>query len=122
MEQSILKSVRKVLGFAPDDTSFDEDILMHTNSVFNTLTQLGIGPTDGFSIEDDSVEWDAFIGTDKNLNSVKSYIYLRLRLIFDPPQTSYLIQALNEQRLELESRLNMYREDTAWTDPNTLVV
>lgn len=118
MITSILNSVKKVLGIAEDDESFDEDILMHTNSVFGTLTQLGIGPADGFSIEDADAEWDDFLGTDKNLNPAKSYIYLRLRLIFDPPTTSFVITALDKQREELEWRLNVYREETAWTDPS----
>lgn len=121
MLTSILNSVKKVLGILADDDSFDEDILMHINSAFVTLTQLGIGPELGFTIEDDSITWDAFIGTDKRLSSVKSYIYLRVKLLFDPPQTSYLIDALNQQRLEFEGRLSMYREDTAWQDPNTVL-
>ena len=119
---SILNSVKKVLGIEADDTSFDEDILMHTNSAFATLNQLGVGPADGFMIEDDVATWDTFLGTDLRLNNVKSYIYLSVRLIFDPPATSFTITALKDQLKELEWRVNAYREETAWTDPNVVVV
>ena len=119
---SILNSVKKVLGIEADDTSFDEDILMHTNSAFATLNQLGVGPADGFMIEDDVATWDTFLGTDLRLNNVKSYIYLSVRLIFDPPATSFTITALKDQLKELEWRINVYREETAWTDPNVVVV
>jgi hypothetical protein len=118
---SILDSVKKTLGIDAAYTAFDEDIVMHINSVFSTLTQLGIGPETGFDISDDTATWDAFVGTDKRLNSVKSYVYLRVRLLFDPPATSYLIESLNTQRQELEWRLNAYRESTAWVDPTVVV-
>lgn len=115
---SILTSTKKILGIDETYTEFDVDILMHINSVFATLNQLGIGPSIGFAIMDDTPTWDAFLGTDPRLNSVKIYMYLRVRLLFDPPSTSYLITALNEQVRELEWRLNVYREETAWTDPD----
>lgn len=115
---SILTSTKKILGIDETYTEFDVDILMHINSVFATLNQLGIGPSIGFAIMDDTPTWDAFLGTDPRLNSVKIYMYLRVRLLFDPPSTSYLITALNEQVRELEWRLNVYREETAWVDPD----
>ena len=117
METSILTAIKKTLGIEPSYTAFDEDVLMHVNSVFSTLTQLGIGPTNGFEITDDSATWDQLLGTDLRLNAVKSYVYLRVRLLFDPPTTSYLIESMNTQRQELEWRLNAYREETGWTDP-----
>lgn len=117
MAQSILVSTKKVLGIAASDTSFDVDVIMHINSVFDVLNQIGIGPVDGFMIEDDTTTWDAFIGSDKLLNSVKTYMYFRLRLIFDPPTTSYAIESMNNQIREFEWRLNVQREGVSWTDP-----
>jgi hypothetical protein len=114
---SILNSVKKNLGLDESYTAFDADILLYINGVFSTLNQLGIGPEDGFAIEDDSTTWDAFLGTDLKLNSVKTYMYLRVRLLFDPPQTSHHIDAVNKQILELEWRLNTVREMTAWVAP-----
>lgn len=118
MTNSILDSVKKVLGVDFDYDVFDLDLTMHINSVFSTLNQLGIGPVNGFMIEDDTVTWDAFLGDDSRLNNVKTYIYLRVRMLFDPPQTAYLVTALKEHIQELEWRLNVYREGTAWVDPD----
>jgi hypothetical protein len=118
---SILTSTKKVLGIDESYTAFDVDILMHINSVFVTLNQLGVGPAVGFAIEDETTTWDAFLGTDLRLNNVKSYIYLRVRMLFDPPATSYLIEAMKTQILELEYRMNYYREETAWVDPDPVI-
>lgn len=118
MEQSILKSVKKILGIDPDYTAFDLDIITHVNSAFSTLHQLGIGPSDGFMIENDEALWVDFVGTDPLLNQVQPYVCLRTRIAFDPPTTSYLIGALEKQILELEWRLNTYREATGWSDPD----
>jgi len=107
---SILNSVKKVLSIADDYTAFDVDVIMHINSVFNTLQQLGVGPEEGFAIEDEEAEWDEFLRGDTNLNSVKTYVYLRVRLLFDPPETSYAKDAMANQVQELEWRLNVYRE------------
>lgn len=121
MEPSILKSVKKVLGLEADYTAFDLDVLMHINSVFTILQQLGIGPDAGFAIEDDTATWDTFLGDDPKLNSVKSYIWLRVRMLFDPPQTSFHIQAVQEQIKELEWRLNVQRESTQWVNPLAVI-
>lgn len=121
MSSSILTSTKKNLGIDADYTAFDQDILMHINSVFMILSQTGIGPADGFMIEDDSTMWDAFLATDINLNVVKTYMYLRVRLLFDPPTTSYMITAMNEQIRELEWRMNVHREATQWVDPNPVI-
>ena len=121
MENSILKSVKKVLGIDATYTAFDEDILMHINSVFSTLHQLGIGPDGGFHIEDDTALWTDLIGTNARQNSIKTYVSLKVRLIFDPPQTSYLVDALNHQIQELEWRILSYRESYAWTNPVTTI-
>lgn len=118
MAQSILTSIKKILGVSETDDSFDVDILLHINSVFSTLNQVGIGPVEGFMIEDASATWDAFVGSDPRLNSVKTYIYLRVRLLFDPPSTSFVIESMNKQIAELEWRLNVQREGVSWVDPN----
>lgn len=121
MEQSILLSTKKILGIAPDYTVFDLDILTHINSAFSTLTQLGIGPAAGYMIDDVSDVWEDFIEDDLDyqFNSVKTYVYLRVRQVFDPPTTSFAIQAFQEQIRELEWRLNVHREETEWVDPNS---
>jgi hypothetical protein len=119
MEQSILTSTKKILGIAEDYTVFDLDIITHINSAFSTLTQLGVGPTNGFMIEDASEVWSDFIDElDYQYNAVKSYVFLKVRQLFDPPQTSYLISAMEKQIEELEWRLNVHREETDWVDPN----
>lgn len=117
MTTSILTSIKKVVGLVDSDTNFDQDLILHINSVFATLNQLGIGPEEGFEIADATETWDAFIGTDKNLNSVKTYVSLRVRLLFDPPTSGYLVDALSKQITEFEWRLSNYREVTGWTPP-----
>lgn len=118
MEQSILKSTKKILGIADNYTVFDLDIITHINSAFSTLTQLGVGPAEGFMIEGADEEWEDFVAEDFQYNSVKSYVFLKVRQLFDPPQTSYLISAVESQIKELEWRLNVHREESGWVDPN----
>jgi hypothetical protein len=118
MEQSILTSTKKILGIAEDYTVFDLDVITHINTAFSTLTQLGVGPANGFMIEDETAVWTDFIAEDFQYNSVKSYVFLRVRQLFDPPSTSYLIAAVDSQIKELEWRLNVHREETGWVDPD----
>lgn len=122
MEQSILKSTKKLLNVGVDDTSFDLDIITHINSAFSHLHQLGIGPVGGFVIEDATPLWADFLpDADPEspiLNAVKSNVYLRARSYFDPPQTPHLMKALEDQLLESDVRLNMMREETEWVDPD----
>lgn len=122
MSTSILTSVKKNLGLEASYTAFDPDILMHINSALSILTQLGIGPENGFTVEDATTTWATIIGTDAQLNSVKTLVYLRVRLLFDPPTTGYLVDAMNKQIEELTWRLSVYREGNAWTDPSGNVV
>jgi hypothetical protein len=117
VEQSILKSTKKILGIPADVTDFDVHIVTHINTVFMALQQLGIGPNVGFAIEDDSTTWDAFLGDDLRLNAVRTYMFLRVKLLFDPPQTSPLIEATERQVKEFEWRLNVLWEQTGWVDP-----
>lgn len=118
MESSILISTKKILGVASDDTSFDLDILTHINSAFTNLTQVGIGPVNGFRIEDEEPIWADFLGDETRMDALKSYVYLYVRMLFDPPATSYLIGAYKEQMTELIWRLNVIREGDEWADPN----
>lgn len=122
MITSILDSTKKSLNLAADYTAFDEDIIMHINSVFSTLCQLGVGPEVGFMIEDKDTTWDAFLGSDPRWNAVKSYVFLRVKLLFDPPATGFGTEAMKEQIKELEWRLNVQREDSEWVNPDPRAV
>ena len=104
---SILLSIKKLLGILEDDQAFDTDIIIHINSVFMILNQLGIGPIDGFKIESQEETWNQFIQDDKLLEDVKTYIYLRVRLIFDPPLNSSIQGSIERTISELEFRLNL---------------
>lgn len=111
MEESILTLVKKSSGIAEDYTIFDMDIIMHINSVFMILTQMGVGPSGGFRIEDKDDLWTDFIPADnKNFESVKSYVCLKVRLLFDPPTGSVTMTCLKEMISELEWRLNFEAE------------
>lgn len=107
---SILTSIKKLLGIAEEYTHFDSDLVMHINSVLMILTQLGVGPAEGFTIEDEYAEWYDFLPDGKNLEAVKTYIHLRVKLIFDPPLNSSVIEAMKETISELEWRLNVQAE------------
>lgn len=104
---SILISIKKLLGIADEYEHFDPDIIMHINSVFTVLTQLGVGPPEGFHIEDESTNWSAFLNDDARLNVVKSYMYLKVKLLFDPPLSSAVIESMNRSISEFEWRLNV---------------
>lgn len=107
METSILTSIKKLLGVAEDYVEFDEDIITHINSVFLNLTQLGVGPEEGFMIEDDTACWEDFIDDAAQLQAVKSYMYLKVKLLFDPPLSSSVTESYNRMIAELEWRLNV---------------
>lgn len=118
MEESILKSTKKILGLADDYTAFDLDVITHINAAFSILTQLGIAG--GFSIADDAAEWSDYVEASElsvsgevpleQLNLIKTYIYLKVRILFDPPGTSFLLEAANNQIKEYEWRLSTFRE------------
>jgi hypothetical protein len=118
MEQSILKSTKKLLQIGSDDDSFDLDIMTHINSAFSTLHQVGVGPYAGFAIEDDTANWDEFLDPGPMQNQVKSFVFLHSRLRFDPPATPFLINAVQEQLQEATWRISVMREETDWVDPN----
>jgi hypothetical protein len=111
---SILTSVKKTLNLDEDYTFYDPEITLHINSVFSTLTQLGVGPSIGFEIEDKTATWDNFLEGNLQYSFIKSYFFLRVRLLFDPPTTSYTLDSFDKQLKELEWRINVVRETTAW--------
>lgn len=108
MTESILTSIKKLLGIEADYDHFNADLVMHINSVLSILTQLGVGPTNGFSITGDTEEWSDFIINDpNNFSLVKSYIYLKVKLLFDPPLSSAATDSINRQISEFEWRLSV---------------
>lgn len=104
---SILTSVKKMLGIEEEYEHFDADIIMHINSVLMILNQIGVGPSDGFSISDKTAKWSDFIQDSRKLESVKSYVYLKVKLLFDPPQSSAVMESMNRMISELEWRLSV---------------
>lgn len=104
---SILDSVKKQLGITPEYTHFDPDIIMHINSVFVILHQLGVGPEEGFSIEDNTMLWEDYLDDNAKLQIIKSYMYLRVRLLFDPPASSTHMECVKQQIAEFEWRMNV---------------
>ena len=129
MNDSILNSIKKMLGITEEYEHFDQDIIAHINSAFMILTQLGVGPSGGFFITDKSATWSSFINngatsysnsrsrlrelavaqaanTTVNVGMIKSYIYMKVKLVFDPPQNSFLVDSLNKSISEYEWRLN----------------
>lgn len=105
--ESILTSIKKMLGISEEYTHFDEDLIMHINSALAVLGQLGVGPSEGFSIEDDGSVWSDFVPDMAKLQFIKTYVYQKVKLLFDPPQSSAVIQALNESIKEFEWRINV---------------
>lgn len=112
--ESILTSVKKMLGITEEYEHFDADLIMHINSVFSIINQLGVGPSEGFIITDKSAVWKEFISDEAKLQIVKSYMYLKVKLLFDPPLGSAVMEAMNRQISEFEWRLNAaadYKEE-----------
>lgn len=109
--ESILTSIKKLLLIPEDYDQFDVDVIIHINTVFMTLTQLGVGPSNGFHIEDDTALWTDFISDPETLQAVKTYMYLKVRIVFDPTSLgSATLAAYERQIQELEWRLNVAAE------------
>lgn len=104
--ESILTSVKKMLGITEEYEHFDADLIMHINSVFMILAQLGVGLSEGFSIKGKDETWEDFMQGDPRLELVKSYLYLKVKLLFDPPLGNAVIEVMNRQISEFEWRLN----------------
>lgn len=107
ISDSILLSVKKMLGIPPEYEQFDPEIIIHINSVFSILTQLGVGSDEGFSIKDSTASWSDYIPEGKAVEDIKTYMYLKVRLIFDPPQSSAAIEAMKQLASEFEWRINV---------------
>ena len=108
MTDSILTSVKMAIGVAEEYEHFDPVIVMHINTYLAILNQVGIGPPSGFSIHDKTTTWSDFIGADaKKLNDVQTYVYLRVKLVFDPPSTAAVIESMTNIASEIEWRLGV---------------
>lgn len=131
---SILSSTKDALGLMDEDVSFDHTIILFINSKLADIHQLGIGPEDGLIITDKTAKWSDLIGDEKRYESVKAYMYLSVRMLFDPPTIGYVITAMKEQLDKMEYRINRAREDIVnpippkdqdlrddiWADPVTI--
>lgn len=111
MEDSILTSTKKILGIAEDYTAFDLDIITHINSAFAVVNQIGVGPLEGIFIEDDSANWSDIDIPQNQLSLLRTFIFLKVRMLFDPPTLSFVIEAMNKQIEEHLYRLSWYREE-----------
>lgn len=121
LEESVLQSIKKLLGIPASHDEFDQDILTHINTAFATLKQLGVGPVEGFVVTGEEEQWVAFLGgKPSDFQSAKTYVYLKVKSYFDQPTSSYHTNAVKEQLAELEWRLNSAREETEWHDPTPL--
>ena len=114
MDDSILNSIKQMIGgISEEDTAFDIDLIIHINSVFSDLHQLGVGPAEPFFIGDVQDTWSEFTDDNALFNNVKTYMYLRVKLIFDPPSSSFVLAAMERQVKELEWRLNVSASNKA---------
>lgn len=107
LQESILGSIRKLLGMDDSYKAFDTDLILHINTVFSNLTQMGVGPEDGFEITGDTETWDSYTPRNPNarIGQIKTYVYFKVRIAFDPPASSVLMESLNNLAKELEVRL-----------------
>lgn len=109
-DDSILKSIKRLLGPGAEQTEFDQEILMDINGVFFELQQLGVGPEEGFTIYDESEEWIDFTTNKKLLSAIKPYMYLKVKLIFDPPTSSSVLTSFENMVNRFEWRINVAAE------------
>ena len=109
-ESSILNSIKKLLGIDADNTDFDTDVMIHINTALMTLNQLGVGPPNGFMIDDALDSWTDFVNDTTRIESIKTYVYLKVKLVFDPPTSSAVIDSYKETIRELEWRINVEAE------------
>lgn len=119
MDTTIVGSIKKMLGLAPTYSPFDDELMMHIGSAIGEVTQLGIGPVNGFNLQTAEQTWADFLSDDPSLNNmVPQLVYMKVRLVFDTPESGFAITALKEQIEKLEWRVNVYREGIAWVDPD----
>ncbi len=110
LDESILNNIKKLLGLSETDTSFDTDVIIHINSAFMVLNQLGVGPIAGFRISNSDTKWSDYVSEDSNLEALKTYIHLKVKIVFDPPLSSTVMDAHKEVIKEMEWRLNVGAE------------
>jgi len=115
VDLSILDTTKRLCGIEPDDTDYDTEIVVHINSIFFVLQQLGVGPAEGFFILDKEAKWSDYIGTDQ-IAAVISYMGLRVKMLFDPPPTGPATEAMERQAGQLEWRLNIHAEGVKWEE------
>lgn len=116
MNEQILVSVRQAIGLGEEHTFFDPTLIMHINSTFDVLHQLGAGPSEGYSIEGNSETWNDYFGSEPKdvIQFIKSYMFIAVKLLFDPPQNSFLVKQLEDQKKEYEWRINVAAESGLW--------
>jgi hypothetical protein len=117
VENSILDTTKKILGISPEYKAFDLDVITHLNAALAVVAQLGVGPADGLFVEDETTQWGDLAVPANQLNLVKSYVFLKVRILFDPPSTSFHTESMQNQIREMEWRLNVFREETEWVLP-----
>lgn len=122
MTESILDSIKGLCNMEPDYTEFDKEMVLYINSELAVLNQIGIGPAAGLQIEDSIAVWDDLLEGEMRLNMVKTYMGLKVRLVFDPPQTGPLTAAIEKQADMLLWRIRELREEKSWTAPPVTVV
>lgn len=105
---SILNSIKNQLNINVEETGFDDELILNINSVFSTLYQIGVGPANGYSISDSSSLWTDYLTNEVALEMVKSYMYLKVKIMFDPPTNSSYLSAMNEMIKEYEWRMNVF--------------
>lgn len=110
MTDSILVTIKKMLGVGDSYTPFDTDIMVHTNSAILNLTQMGIGPKEGFIVTDYDQKWSDFLTNEVNLEAAKTYIYLQVKMLFDPPTNSFVMDSMEKQCEKLLWRMNVQAE------------
>lgn len=115
-KDSILVTVKKMLNVMPEDQAFDTEIVLLINSEFMVLNQLGIGPKDGFTISDYDTKWTDYTSDKELIDALKIYVGMRVRMIFDPPASSIVAEAINSRIAELEFRLLAHNERTYIAD------
>lgn len=109
---SILDTIKQLLGISSDQTHFDTDIIVHINRAISRLRRLGVGPAKGYRITDRHGTWNDIIQDSEKLEDVKTFVYLKVKLIFDPPLSSAAVTAMKEEVKELEWELNVTAEST----------
>lgn len=122
MENSILNSTKKLLGLDPNYKVFDLDILSHINSAMMTLSQLGIISNAGYMVVDETDEWSDVVTTEANVSAIRTYVYLKVKYVFDPPNNSFGLDAIKKQMDELEWRMNVQVDHTPPEETSTVNV